>query len=82
MEEPEIVVSIAACGPISQLTNDELARPNVAVQLGDDARGLPGYEKVSALFTEAGGARVHELVADVFADATIQRLSTRRKEDC
>lgn len=60
MTHPEKMVIVLATMTINELTDDELAALNLAVQLDADPRRVLGYEKAVSLFTEGNGTRIHD----------------------
>ncbi len=57
-----------------QLTDEQLAALNLAVQAGWDASNLPGYDHVAGLFTEADGTQMHGDTKAAFAEVALKRL--------
>jgi hypothetical protein len=64
------IVSEAA----EDLTDAELAALNEAVQTGRDPHSIGGYPKISDLFTENGGSRMHRETRVALAAVTLSRL--------
>lgn len=58
-----------------KLTDLELAAINNIAQCGEDPRHVLGYEKVSHLFTEAGGTKMRASTQDALARVVLQRLA-------
>jgi hypothetical protein len=65
----------------TRLTDEELAITNLAAQLGLDPRGGLGYKKAAALFTEAGGTRLHPLTLEILAVVFKERFSKKQRSD-
>jgi len=63
-------VSIAT----EQLSDFELASLNLVAQLDQEPRNKPWYSKVSHLFTEAGGTRMHAVTKNALASVVSRRL--------
>ena len=57
------------------LTDAELAALNEAVQTGRDPHSIGGYPKISDLFTENGGTRMHRETRIALAAVTLSRLT-------
>jgi hypothetical protein len=67
------------------LTTEELVTLNLNAALGQDAAYLQRirpdiYAKVSGLFTENGGTRMHEATKDAIASLAFARIEAERKE--
>jgi hypothetical protein len=64
---------------VSAATEDlsaaELAALNEAVQTGRDPHAISGYPKISDLFTENGGTRMHRETRVALAAVTLSRLT-------
>jgi hypothetical protein len=58
-----------------ELTDAELAALNEAVQTGRDPHSIGGYPKISDLFTENGGSRMHRETRVALAAVTLSRLT-------
>ena len=71
---PEHAVQITVRAVANRLSDDELSALNIAMQLDEDPRELPGYEMARSLFTQAKGQRAHEAVKQAFAAAVLDRL--------
>ena len=56
VSEPVLRVMRVLC---SRLTDKEFAGFNIVAQLGQNPRGIAGYEKVKDLFTEDDGTQVN-----------------------
>jgi hypothetical protein len=70
MLNPEDITRQAVRRAAKQLTLDELAALNTAIQFGSNPTGVMGYDKISHLFTEVdqdGDPKVHSIVKDEFA---------------
>jgi hypothetical protein len=60
----------------NELSNDELLALNLVATLDTDPRNrLFDYEKVSPLFTEAGGLKMHSEIKRALSQIVTQRLS-------
>ncbi|MCP4541174.1 MAG: hypothetical protein GY832_28910 [Chloroflexi bacterium] len=57
VSEPILRVMRVLC---SRLTDIEFAGFNTVAQLGENPRGIAGYEKLQPLFTEGNGTRVNK----------------------
>jgi hypothetical protein len=57
------------------LTDAELAALNEAVQTGRDPHSISGYPKISDLFTENGGTRMHRDTRVALAAVTLSKLT-------
>ena len=64
------VVAVAC----DDLTDGELLALSLAVQLGNDPRGVKGYEKASSLFTANGGTQMHSETKEAFLLVVQERL--------
>ena len=59
-----------------ELTDQELAALNIAVQLDQNPQGrIYDYDKVSHLFTEADGTRMHDAGKQILAAIVTKRLA-------
>ena len=59
----------------ADLTITELAALNDAAQIGRDPHSIGGYPKISVLFTENGGTRMHRETRIALAAVTLSRLT-------
>ena len=57
------------------LTDAELVALNDAAQAGCDPLSISGYPKISDLFTEHGGTRMHRETRVALAAVTLSRLT-------
>ena len=58
----------------ADLTDAELVALNDAAQVGRDPHSIGGYPKISDLFTENGGTRMHRETRIALAAVTLSRL--------
>jgi len=65
------IVSVAT----EDLTDAELVALNDAAQAGRDPHSIGGYPKISDLFTENGGTRMHRETRVALAAVTLSRLT-------
>jgi hypothetical protein len=59
----------------NELTDEELAALNLVAQLDSNPRGrIFDYEKVSGLFSEANGTKMHAETKEALAAIALERL--------
>lgn len=71
---PEIAVLIGVKLMCSQLTDDELTGLNSITIFGGNPKAQSWYKKVSALFTEDNGERMHRDVRRALDDVIFERF--------
>jgi hypothetical protein len=57
-----------------ELTDVEIASANLIIQMDLDPKEMEWYPKISGLFTEDKGTRVHSDVKDILAAIVLDRL--------
>lgn len=68
---------LAAIIALDELNDISLTLLAMAVERGDDPRGLPGYDQVSYLFTHDvdGVPHVHDVTREAFGMAVAERAA-------
>ncbi len=74
MQTSTLLIPIVSAA-IEDLSAAELAALNEAVQTGRDPHSIGGYPKISDLFTEEGGTRMHRETCVALATVTLSRLT-------
>jgi hypothetical protein len=74
MQTSTLLIPIVSAAT-EDLTAAELAALNEAVQTGRDPHSISGYPKISDLFTENGGTRIHRETRVALAAVTLSRLA-------
>ncbi len=85
--DPNVILGAAVSLVSKDLTDHELAALNIAMQLGEDPRGVIGFEKVKHLFTLTKEVEdpithqkdtipfAHQAVQEAFASIVLSRLA-------
>jgi len=73
MQTSALLIPIVSAAT-EDLTAAELTTLNEAVQAGRDPHSISGYLKISDLFTENGGTRMHRETRVALAAVTLSRL--------
>jgi hypothetical protein len=74
MQTSTLLIPIVSAAT-EDLTAAELATLNEAVQTGRDPHSIGGYSKISDLFTEDDGTRMHRETRVALAAVTLSRLT-------
>ena len=74
MQTSTLLIPIVSAAT-EDLSAAELAALNEAVQTGRDPHSIGGYPKISDLFTEEGGTRMHRETRVALAAVTLFRLT-------